>query len=163
MQAGEPAHPVQQSVVMARIRGLFLRVALPSPTDIGHSFSTMSNTIVSGSRLLDCNVRIGCYLNTARSFAQRPKNRAWGNCMLLIYGVLARHREAFLLRVIRGSSYLQRAKTTKGRSDRKASQPSPQPKIRNCVAMIFPFANRARALFIRAVARNEQGGFHRED
>src|SRR5258706_11291306 len=73
MQAGEPAHPVQQSVVIARIRGLFLRVALPSPSDIGHSFSTMSNTFVSGSRLLDCNVRIGCYLNTARSFAQRPR------------------------------------------------------------------------------------------
>src|SRR4051812_10302040 len=39
MQAGEPAHPVQQSVVMARIFGFFLRVALPSPSDIGKCFS----------------------------------------------------------------------------------------------------------------------------
>jgi hypothetical protein len=42
MQAGDPAQPVQQSVVMARIRGFFLRVAFPSPTDIGQYFSTMS-------------------------------------------------------------------------------------------------------------------------
>ncbi len=39
MQAGEPAQPVQQSVVMARIFGFFLRVALPSPSDIGKCFS----------------------------------------------------------------------------------------------------------------------------
>ncbi|SRR6266496_5825926 len=45
IQAGEPAQPVQQSVVMARMRGFFLRVALPSPTDIGHSFSTISNKL----------------------------------------------------------------------------------------------------------------------
>src|SRR6266850_3828494 len=50
MQAGEPAQPVQQSVVMARMRGRFLRWALPSPTDIGHSFSTISNTFVYRSR-----------------------------------------------------------------------------------------------------------------
>jgi hypothetical protein len=42
MHAGEPAHPVQQSVVMARMRGLFFRAALPSPSDIGQCFSTMS-------------------------------------------------------------------------------------------------------------------------
>src|SRR5882672_3145306 len=42
MQAGEPAQPVQQSVVIASIRGLFLRAALPSPSDIGQYFSTMS-------------------------------------------------------------------------------------------------------------------------
>jgi hypothetical protein len=41
MQAGEPAQPVQQSVVMARMRGFFLRAALPSPTDIGKCFSIM--------------------------------------------------------------------------------------------------------------------------
>src|ERR1044071_2545774 len=41
MQAGEPAQPVQQSVVMASMRGFFLRVALPSPTDIGQYFSTI--------------------------------------------------------------------------------------------------------------------------
>jgi hypothetical protein len=39
MQAGEPAQPVQQSVVMARILGFFLRAALPSPLDIGKCFS----------------------------------------------------------------------------------------------------------------------------
>lgn len=45
MHAGDPAQPVQQSVVIARIRGFFLRVALPSPTDIGQYFSTMSNIL----------------------------------------------------------------------------------------------------------------------
>ncbi|HEY8223837.1 MAG TPA: hypothetical protein VIG25_01085, partial [Pyrinomonadaceae bacterium] len=43
MHAGEPAQPVQQSVVIARMRGLFLRAAFPSPSDIGQCFSTMSN------------------------------------------------------------------------------------------------------------------------
>ncbi len=42
MQAGDPAQPVQQSVVIASILGLFLRAALPSPSDIGQCFSTMS-------------------------------------------------------------------------------------------------------------------------
>ena len=42
MQAGEPAQPVQQSVVIASMRGFFLRVALPSPTDIGQCLSTRS-------------------------------------------------------------------------------------------------------------------------
>src|SRR5207237_10169917 len=42
MQAGDPAQPVQQSVVIARMRGLRLRVALPSPTDIGQCFSMTS-------------------------------------------------------------------------------------------------------------------------
>ncbi len=53
MQAGEPAQPVQQSVVIARMRGFFLRVALPSPTDIGHSFSTMSNMFSSSVAMGD--------------------------------------------------------------------------------------------------------------
>jgi hypothetical protein len=39
IQAGEPAQPVQQSVVIARIFGFFLRVALPSPCDMGKCFS----------------------------------------------------------------------------------------------------------------------------
>src|ERR1043166_2297680 len=39
---GEPAQPVQQSVVIASRRGFFLRVALPSPTDIGQCFSMTS-------------------------------------------------------------------------------------------------------------------------
>jgi hypothetical protein len=42
MQAGEPAQPVQQSVVTAKIRGFFFRVALPSPTDMGQCFSIIS-------------------------------------------------------------------------------------------------------------------------
>lgn len=42
MQAGDPAQPVQQSVVIARIRGFFFRVAFPSPTDMGQYLSTMS-------------------------------------------------------------------------------------------------------------------------
>jgi hypothetical protein len=48
MHAGEPAHPVQQSVVMASMRGFFLRVALPSPTDMGRLFSTISIIQCSG-------------------------------------------------------------------------------------------------------------------
>jgi len=51
IHAGEPAQPVQQSVVMARMRGLFLRVALPSPTDMGQYFSTISNIISAFKRL----------------------------------------------------------------------------------------------------------------
>src|SRR6267142_1184046 len=43
MHAGEPAQPVQQSVVIARILGRFLRVAFPSPSDIGQCLSTISN------------------------------------------------------------------------------------------------------------------------
>jgi len=39
IHAGEPAQPVQQSVVMASILGFFLRVALPSPSDMGQCFS----------------------------------------------------------------------------------------------------------------------------
>src|SRR5205807_8236429 len=42
MHAGEPAQPVQQSVVIASRRGLFLRVALPSPSDIGQCSSMTS-------------------------------------------------------------------------------------------------------------------------
>lgn len=49
MHAGDPEHPVQQSVVMARMRGRFLRVAFPSPSDIGQCLSTMSN--ISSERL----------------------------------------------------------------------------------------------------------------
>src|ERR1700755_1226015 len=49
MHAGEPAQPVQQSVVMASMRGFFLRVALPSPTDIGQFFSTIP--------IIRCSVR----------------------------------------------------------------------------------------------------------
>lgn len=47
MHAGEPAQPVQQSVVMASMRGFFLRVALPSPSDMGQCFSTMSYMRIS--------------------------------------------------------------------------------------------------------------------
>src|SRR5436305_5914294 len=65
MHAGEPAQPVQQSVVIASMRGFFLRVALPSPTDIGSCFSTMSKMLVSASAVM-------CETLTYRpSFAQR--------------------------------------------------------------------------------------------
>src|SRR5947208_10598301 len=65
IQAGEPAQPVQQSVVIASMRGFFLRVALPSPTDIGSCFSTMSKMPVSASAVM-------CETLTYRpSFAQR--------------------------------------------------------------------------------------------
>ena len=63
MQAGEPAHPVQQSVVMARMRGRFLRVALPSPTDIGQCFSIISNTLLQSLLLRIAGFE--SYLNTA--------------------------------------------------------------------------------------------------
>src|SRR5581483_1548675 len=52
IHAGDPAQPVQQSVVMARMRGFLLRVALPSPTDIGDCFSTMSNTFNSSTAVM---------------------------------------------------------------------------------------------------------------
>jgi hypothetical protein len=42
MHAGEPEQPVQQSVVIASMRGRFLRAAFPSPADIGQCLSTMS-------------------------------------------------------------------------------------------------------------------------
>src|SRR5436190_22428653 len=83
MQAGEPAQPVQQSVVMARMRGLFLRVALPSPSDMGQYFSTMSNTCYSSihfqiidKTLTTDPVATACgsdhrYLSTGYRLAQR--------------------------------------------------------------------------------------------
>jgi hypothetical protein len=45
MQAGDPEQPVQQSVVIASMRGRFFRVAFPSPSDIGQCLSTMSNIL----------------------------------------------------------------------------------------------------------------------
>src|SRR3954470_22375752 len=43
IHAGEPEQPVQQSVVIASMRGRFLRVAFPSPSDIGQCLSTISH------------------------------------------------------------------------------------------------------------------------
>ena len=43
IHAGDPEQPVQQSVVIASMRGRFLRVAFPSPSDIGQCLSTISN------------------------------------------------------------------------------------------------------------------------
>src|SRR4030095_3085070 len=43
IHAGDPEEPVQQSVVIARMRGRLFRVAFPSPSDIGQCFSTISN------------------------------------------------------------------------------------------------------------------------
>jgi hypothetical protein len=45
-QAGEPEQPVQQSVVIAKMRGFFFLLALPSPSDMGQCLSTMSYTLV---------------------------------------------------------------------------------------------------------------------
>ena len=45
IQAGDPEQPVQQSVVIARIRGFFFRLALPSPSDMGQCLSTISYTL----------------------------------------------------------------------------------------------------------------------
>jgi hypothetical protein len=53
MHAGEPAQPVQQSVVIARIRGLFLRVAFPSPTDMGQCLSMMSYKLFIPRLIID--------------------------------------------------------------------------------------------------------------
>src|SRR5437588_3225214 len=71
MQAGEPAQPVQQSVVIARMRGFFLRVALPSPTDIGECFSTMSN-IFSSSTAVMCDTLTYRMLVSQRKMRERP-------------------------------------------------------------------------------------------
>src|SRR3954468_2088055 len=68
MQAGEPAQPVQQSVVTARIRGFFLRVALPSPSDIGQCFSTISIMKVFRLVWLSGQKSYG-YFNTAEACA----------------------------------------------------------------------------------------------
>lgn len=51
MHAGDPEHPVQQSVVIARMRGRFFRAAFPSPCDIGQCLSTMSNILKCSSVL----------------------------------------------------------------------------------------------------------------
>ncbi len=45
-QAGDPEQPVQQSVVIAKMRGFFFLLALPSPSDMGQCLSTMSYTLV---------------------------------------------------------------------------------------------------------------------
>jgi hypothetical protein len=72
MHAGEPAQPVQQSVVMASMRGFFLRVALPSPTDIGQCFSTIP--------IIRCSVFRGLedwkQFNTSGAAAQWNSTRA---------------------------------------------------------------------------------------
>src|SRR5207244_12056425 len=52
IHAGDPAQPVQQSVVIARMRGFFLRVALPSPSDMGQCFSTMSKMFCSSNSVM---------------------------------------------------------------------------------------------------------------
>src|SRR5882762_555732 len=84
MQAGEPAQPVQQSVVIASIRGLFLRVALPSPRDIGHCLSTISNTRCLAPVLFCCHDPDRCYLNTGLGFAQRLKI-PMHNCFVMVF------------------------------------------------------------------------------
>jgi hypothetical protein len=51
---------------MARMRGRFLRAALPSPADIGHSFSTISNTFGVSLHSLDWLVLNADTLTQAR-------------------------------------------------------------------------------------------------
>jgi len=46
IHAGDPEQPVQQSVVIAKMRGFFFLLALPSPSDMGQCLSTMSYTLV---------------------------------------------------------------------------------------------------------------------
>ena len=73
MQAGEPAQPVQQSVVMARMRGFFLRVALPSPTDIGQCFSTIPIMCpnVSGRKILEGEDTLACLKSALKALFRR--------------------------------------------------------------------------------------------
>src|SRR5690349_14775738 len=94
MHAGEPEQPVQQSVVMASMRGRFLRCALPSPSDIGQCFSTMSY-IVSNPRVrlvksqLDSNIALRissticvgahCCLLVARRWLRSSSYHSGGN------------------------------------------------------------------------------------
>src|SRR6266516_2545822 len=61
MHAGDPAQPVQQSVVIARIRGFFLRVALPSPRDMGQCFSTMSKMFGSSNTVMSDTLTQGLF------------------------------------------------------------------------------------------------------
>src|SRR5205085_10067976 len=61
IQAGEPAQPVQQSVVIARMRGFFLRVAFPSPSDIGQCFSTMSKMFGSSNPVMSDTLTQGLF------------------------------------------------------------------------------------------------------
>lgn len=84
MQAGEPAHPVQQSVVMASIRGRFLRVALPSPTDIGHSFSTISNTVGVSLPISEVSSDRS-YLNTWPRLLSTNREFKFQNCVVMIF------------------------------------------------------------------------------
>jgi hypothetical protein len=68
---------------MARMRGFFLRVALPSPTDIGHSFSTMSYKI----RLLRLKIRIIPTLTYLFRIPQRFVSVATLPCWSITRGV----------------------------------------------------------------------------
>src|SRR2546421_8582383 len=61
MHAGDPAQPVQQSVVIARMRGFFLRVALPSPSDMGQCFSTMSKMFCSSNTVMSDTLTQGLF------------------------------------------------------------------------------------------------------
>jgi hypothetical protein len=65
MQAGEPAQPVQQSVVTAKSRGFFLRVALPSPTDMGQCFSMIEIIKLFSHSAGASSLEVHSYFNTA--------------------------------------------------------------------------------------------------
>src|SRR5207253_6539292 len=67
IHAGDPAQPVQQSVVIASMRGFFLRVALPSPSDMGQCFSTISIIEKFCSERLSVSSSSHAYFNTSRA------------------------------------------------------------------------------------------------
>src|SRR2546425_9700413 len=67
IHAGDPAQPVQQSVVIARMRGFFLRVALPSPSDMGQCFSTMSKMFCSSNSVMSDTLTQGLFGTQSQS------------------------------------------------------------------------------------------------
>src|SRR5947207_14906271 len=80
--AGEPAQPVQQSVVIARMRGFFLRVAFPSPSDIGQCCSTMSKMFGSSNPVMGDTLTQGLFgtqSETTSTLRSRQSLREFGS------------------------------------------------------------------------------------
>src|SRR2546423_3600272 len=75
MHAGDPAQPVQQSVVIARMRGFFLRVALPSPSDMGQCFSTMSKMFSSSNTVMSDTLTQGLFGAQSETCANYPYSK----------------------------------------------------------------------------------------
>src|ERR1051325_1590737 len=110
IQAGEPEQPVQQSVVIASMRGRFLRVAFPSPCDIGQCLSTMSYIRIEprvyrvGSRF-DSNIALRnssticvggvlCLLRNVTSFKKVIDTNSGGIDMQAVTGLFKSHEQA---------------------------------------------------------------------